>query len=1092
MLATSSPGLIIFCSLWCLVLPLVAVPSLVTIQERYKAAKLPDYKNAENPHQYCLGQVDHAQHSWKLKNYRKRQFQVGQIRSAGTVFQSLVLLLMYGAVCVVCNIGAVAGLGVDLMTASEQFDQFGSDFFPVKTIVLVFAITLIVSLQLWTMRAFDTRSGGKLTNRNCWEKIGQRAGILPFTNCFCIHELLLILSGDVELNPGPQGDGKTSDTTQQDPDMETSAPQEPTESPTRQSENNESQATVNTVTSTIPTTHADNTAAITNLETQTSNLHLETSSVAAHDRRIGAPVISQTLRMDTGVGTKSFNQQVHLSETAPEDYSASLDASDYTKGNPVSGDTPLDNVAAETVVEKHWNRMKEMFPEESEFKVLDREQVFTKLCVANQQFRGEKLNPPCINPLYMNPLCIRCGQKKKKVINSHIFPNSMLKTFLKVHCQGDENLRFIHDLSTQTLIRTRDYGYPLQCTECETLEGDAEANLKNVYLLLISEEKEEVRAMVAHEKLSTIAAEIMKKMVAEVRVMVAKEEKVKVIVAKITNEIVANEEHMVATIVKVAEVVSVTTEKVRAMVTVTEELDKIKSAMVTVTVKAMVGNKEMFAELMRANAEIARVAGVRAMEAELKKTLAAEVKSEMNAKVEEVKVMVTKVVTELKGKTHRSIKEMWLPYVLINIMYRGVLVYGDIESILKSHKEKFINLWYNALGNGSTTDVRLYVLPLHPFLTNDIHFMNILERLLRNPTPTELYKFDDAGEFLYTNFDCLHLVLPLCKKSEQYFSKYTSANITDDVVFLRRSHYQTRVTHDSITYYYPDDTSTCFPHVLHEVCFDKFRTWVQKLSIKVKNGENSEPLSLTQYTKLNQSRILADMYPDKERKPPTQEPPTTTNKYMLYTPEGSVTATSDDPEYTLYTNAKVTNKEETMKLIKKAIELSILNKQHQLVEQYKKLCLDLEKAEPEELKEIKEKLKTANEKLEKNVSESEKERAPLKIEELEMENEELKKEARKLEQLTFTNKRTERAYKLLMDTEAKRKQLIKEQTTKIRQLEEENRHLRGENKQLKEDNNYATDKDARSQLIITEQIEQIRILTEDNKQLKEKLEVQND
>ncbi len=215
MFATSSPAVLIFCSLWCLVLPCVAVPSLVSNQERHKAAKLPDYKDAEgiNPHQYCLGQVDHFVHSWKLKNYRKRQFQVGQIRSAGTVFQSLLLLLLYGGLCVVCNVGAVVGLGVDCMTASEQFDQFGSPFFPVKRLVLLFVITCILSLQLWTMRAFPTRSSGKATNRNCRKKYRQRAGILSFTNCFCMHELLLIMCGDVELNPGPQGQIESTTTT---------------------------------------------------------------------------------------------------------------------------------------------------------------------------------------------------------------------------------------------------------------------------------------------------------------------------------------------------------------------------------------------------------------------------------------------------------------------------------------------------------------------------------------------------------------------------------------------------------------------------------------------------------------------------------------------------------------------------------------------------------------------------------------------------------------------------------------------------------------------------------------------------------------
>ncbi len=259
---------------------------------------------------------------------------------------------------------------------------------------------------------------------------------------------------------------------------------------------------------------------------------------------------------------------------------------------------------------------------------------------------------------------------------------------------------------------------------------------------------------------------------------------------------------------------------------------------------------------------------------------------------------------------------MWLPYVLVNIMYRGLLVCASFNTISISYTEIFMKLWENALGKHTTTDVRLYIIPLHSILTNDIHFMNILERPLRNPTTTELYKFDDAGEFLYTNFDCFHLVLPLCPKSETYFSSYTGANITDSEVNLRRCQYQTRVTRNRVTFYHPDDHSKSFPPVLHRICLDKYFTWAQKLKIEVEIG-NPPTLPPSQQTNDN---INVEM----ERDP--SHSPTTTNKYVLYMPTGSATATSD--KYTLYTQEKVKKKES--ELIKDAVRHPIFNKAQRL------------------------------------------------------------------------------------------------------------------------------------------------------------------
>ncbi len=955
MFATSSPAVLIFCSLWCLVLPCVAVPSLVSNQERYKAAKLPDYKDAEeiNPHQYCLGQVEYAQHSWKLKNYRKRQFEVGQIRSAGTVFQSLLLLLLYGRLCVVCNVGAVVGLGVDCMTASEQFDQFGSAFFPVKRLVLLFVITCIVSLQLWTMRAFPTRSSGKATNQNCRKKCRQRAGILPFTNCFCTHELLLIMSGDVELNPGPAKIEPTATTTTGRLDTETPA-QESTAPLFRSSENNAIETTETTETTadnltSIPTVPESPPAANTGQDVSISKLTKSVESKTADDKkstlvisRLSKVHLANHVAPERNFIPANFEEpkNEHLPTFKPFTHNSGVlkgdDSEESLTSEFISHETEalIPGRREESTVEGAGveangtdgkvDQHPQKHTKQKQSNEFDSETFFSNLRAANQQFKKKE----------NYPLCIRCGRKKqtkgKKLVKiSHIFPKSMLYLFLSIHCKLVDGY-FIFPQKTGFFEQDIEYGYPLQCFNCEQDLQDKESNLKYVYLLLI-------------------------------------------------------------------------------------------------------------------------------------------------AKNEEVRARVAKTVMK---KTTLLIKDMWIPYVLVNIMYRGLLVSGSFNAILDDYLSKFIKLWENALGNGTTTDVRLYVIPLHSISTNDVHFMNVLERPLRNPTTTELHTHKDAGEFLYTHFDCFHLVLPLCTKSEEYFSSYTGVNITDKEVNLKRCQYETRVNRNQVTYHYPVDHSKCIPPILHTICFEKYRTSAQELMTTIETT-NPPTLTLPQRT-INLNNILGEVLVKREPPhSPTQKPPTPTNKYVLYMPEGSAAATSDDPEkYTLYTKEQV--KQQESKLIVDAAELPFRNRLYQFVEDYKKLSLDLEEAK-KYLEKVKEKAKKELEKV-KEKAKKELEKANMKTDKLQQRiiklEETIQKDASKIEEHMLAKKSVEKAYNLL----------DKKSTKQTQELEEENKQLKEENKQLKEEKKQLKEEKKQLEEAVTDKEDQLQVLEKENKQLREKLD----
>ncbi len=101
---------------------------------------------------------------------------------------------------------------------------------------------------------------------------------------------------------------------------------------------------------------------------------------------------------------------------------------------------------------------------------------------------------------------------------------------------------------------------------------------------------------------------------------------------------------------------------------------------------------------------------------------------------------------------------------------------------------------------------------------------------------------------------------------------------------------------------------------------DSFNAWVQKLA------KTDDPLKST---KLNQSLILAEMYPEKDPYPESEDPrpsiqeQQTSNDCMYYSPNGA--ATNDEREYT---KEKVIKNEAN--LIKGATELSIFGKLQEL------------------------------------------------------------------------------------------------------------------------------------------------------------------
>lgn len=127
----------------------------------------------------------------------------------------------------------------------------------------------------------------------------------------------------------------------------------------------------------------------------------------------------------------------------------------------------------------------------------------------------------------------------------------------------------------------------------------------------------------------------------------------------------------------------------------------------------------------------------------------------------------------------------WLQHVLANIMYRGLLV---SENLSGSFKDKnFLQAFFALQEYCRTREVMkhpfyLFLLPNQPFNEELIAFMYPFEYILRNPMFSSVFRDTEIGNFVYTKFDCFHLVLPLDARSMDYFNSFHNVLETYEVL----------------------------------------------------------------------------------------------------------------------------------------------------------------------------------------------------------------------------------------------------------------------------------------------------------------------
>ena len=132
----------------------------------------------------------------------------------------------------------------------------------------------------------------------------------------------------------------------------------------------------------------------------------------------------------------------------------------------------------------------------------------------------------------------------------------------------------------------------------------------------------------------------------------------------------------------------------------------------------------------------------------------------------------------------------WLQHVLANIMFRGILLSDSLpEDLLdKYFWQSFTTLQdYCRDTKKRMPWLNLFLLPNKAMNEEEIAFLYPLEYVLRNPSFSTVVRSRHKKtqiNFIYTKFDCFHLVLPLDDDSKAYFDRFQNGFDT----FAERGH----------------------------------------------------------------------------------------------------------------------------------------------------------------------------------------------------------------------------------------------------------------------------------------------------------------
>ena len=259
-------------------------------------------------------------------------------------------------------------------------------------------------------------------------------------------------------------------------------------------------------------------------------------------------------------------------------------------------------------------------------------------------------------------------------------------------------------------------------------------------------------------------------------------------------------------------------------------------------------------------------------------------------------------------------RDNWFQFILANILFRGLLIGADLEKEFDADDlwAEFMRLrdYCNKKPNSKAPDMRLFILPPTPLNKEMYDLTYPLETLVREIRFTQVVREETEGTFLYTQFDCFHLVIPLDLRSQVHFDHYRNGFIEEKcslyVTNRVKYHSEKAKTGEWFFQVPKDDLQYEFPYILLGINARRYPHYIPMVTA---DARRKKP-KLSDSTKVIIERA-PDHKPSYPHKPSGNHSPTSTKS-----------GTTGQPNVVPINLQK--SKEEIKKLIKKASEVSPL------------------------------------------------------------------------------------------------------------------------------------------------------------------------
>ena len=195
------------------------------------------------------------------------------------------------------------------------------------------------------------------------------------------------------------------------------------------------------------------------------------------------------------------------------------------------------------------------------------------------------------------------------------------------------------------------------------------------------------------------------------------------------------------------------------------------------------------------------------------------------------------IMSKPEKRVSRQNDNQWLNSIFATVLLRGLLVNCNFLKYIHTLGQDFFDSVYDLQQYVTEKDYKLkkkiylFILPNCYYKDKAQENLYLLELSLRNPQFTSLIQTDKEGSFLYTQFDCFHCVYPVCPKSTEFFQKHYNSSVPP----LTQSTYI--VLPDS-------ERRHLFPEILIEISLNRAKKLMEFFAMQ----KDKEPAALDQCT----------------------------------------------------------------------------------------------------------------------------------------------------------------------------------------------------------------------------------------------------